>query len=53
MRTKQRPKMDQEKDPLARRETMELVRAYYKIEDPAVRKRVFELTKAVAKGTVE
>ena len=50
MRTKQRPEIDQEQDPLAERETLEFVRAYYKIEDPAVRKRVFELTKAVAKG---
>jgi transcriptional regulator with XRE-family HTH domain len=50
MRTKQRPDNEQEKDPLAKRETLEFVRAYYKIEDPAVRKRVFELTKAVAKA---
>src|SRR5688572_31213436 len=50
MRTKQRPAIDQEQDPLAKRETLEFVRAYYKIEDPAVRKRVFGLTKAVAKG---
>jgi transcriptional regulator with XRE-family HTH domain len=50
MRTKTRPENDQEQDPLARRETLELVRAYYRIEDPAVRKRVFELTKAVAKA---
>jgi transcriptional regulator with XRE-family HTH domain len=50
MRTKQRPDNEQEKDPLAKRETLEFVRAYYKIENPAVRKQVFELTKAVAKG---
>ena len=37
------------RDPLVRRETLELVRAYYKIADPKVRKRVFELVKAVAK----
>lgn len=37
-----------ETDPMARRETLELVRAYYRITDPKVRKRVFELTKAVA-----
>lgn len=49
MRTKQRPEHDPEKDPLAKRETLEFVRAYYKIADPAVRKRVFELTKAVAR----
>jgi transcriptional regulator with XRE-family HTH domain len=53
MGMKKLPEIDQEKDPLARRETLELVRAYYKIEDPAVRKRVFELTKAVAKGAAE
>ena len=35
-------------DQLARRETLELVRAYYRIGDPTVRKRVFELVKAVA-----
>ncbi|MEW5729582.1 MAG: helix-turn-helix transcriptional regulator [Pseudomonadota bacterium] len=35
-------------DPMARRETLELVRAYYRITDPAVRKRVYELAKALA-----
>ncbi len=35
-------------DPLARRETLELVRAYYRIDDPRVRKRLFELTKSLA-----
>jgi len=37
-----------EPDPMAKRETLELVRAYYRIEDPTVRKRLFELTKALA-----
>jgi len=37
-----------EPDPLAKRETLELVRAYYRIADPAVRKRLFELTKSLA-----
>jgi transcriptional regulator with XRE-family HTH domain len=37
-----------EPDPMAKRETLELVRAYYRINDPSVRKRLFELTKAVA-----
>lgn len=32
---------------LNRRETLELVRAYYRILDPAVRKRVFELIKSM------
>lgn len=37
-----------EQDKLAKRETLELVRAYYKITDPKVRKKTFELVKAVA-----
>jgi hypothetical protein len=32
---------------LATRETLELVRAYYKITDPEIRKRLFELTKTL------
>jgi transcriptional regulator with XRE-family HTH domain len=32
---------------LDKRETLELIRAYYRIADPAVRKRLFELTKAL------
>ena len=36
-----------ELDPLAKRETLELVRAYYKITNPQVRKRLFEMTKAL------
>lgn len=35
-------------DPMAKRETLELVRAYYRIQDPTVRRRLFDLTKAVA-----
>lgn len=35
---------------LARRETLELVRAYYRINDPSVRRRVFDLTKALARS---
>ncbi len=34
-------------DPVATRETMEFVRAYYEISDPRVRKRLFEMTKAM------
>ena len=37
----------QETSQMSRRETMELVRAYYRIDDPAVRKRVFDLVKAI------
>ena len=35
-------------NPLARRETLELVRAYYKIGNTKVRKRTFELVKSLA-----
>ncbi len=38
-----------EKNPLHKRETLEFVRAYYRIADETARKRVFELTKAIAK----
>ena len=37
-----------EVDPMAKRETLELVRAYYRIKDHNVRKRVFDLAKALA-----
>jgi len=37
-----------EPDPLTKRETLELVRAYYRIVEPRVRKRLFELTKSLA-----
>ncbi len=36
-----------EPDPMAKRETLEFVRAYYRITDSKVRKRLFELTKAL------
>src|SRR5690349_4485531 len=39
-----------ESDPMTRRETLELVRAYYRIRDPSVRRRVFELMKTLAKA---
>jgi transcriptional regulator with XRE-family HTH domain len=44
---------DFEPDPLAKRETLELVRAYYRIPDPLVRKRLFEMTKALAVANQE
>lgn len=44
------PKADDEHYPIIRRETLELVRAYYRIDDPAVRKRLAELTRAVSKA---
>lgn len=37
-----------ESEQLSRRETLELVRAYYRIEQDAVRKKIFELVKAVS-----
>ncbi|WP_417824852.1 helix-turn-helix domain-containing protein [Thalassospira lucentensis] len=37
-------------DPMNRRETLELVRAYYRITDPNQRKKVFELVKSM--GTI-
>jgi transcriptional regulator with XRE-family HTH domain len=36
-----------EKDPLTKRETLELVRAYYKIGHSASRKHIFEMVKAL------
>jgi hypothetical protein len=36
------------KDPMARRETLELVRTYYKIQRPVVRKRIAEMVKSIA-----
>jgi transcriptional regulator with XRE-family HTH domain len=37
-----------EPDPMMRRETLELVRAYYRIPDAQLRRRLFDLTKAIA-----
>ena len=38
-----------ETDPMARRETRGLVDAYWQIDEPDLRRRVFELTKALAR----
>lgn len=40
-------------DPLAKQETLGLVRAYYAISDRRTRKRLFELTKALAAAADE
>ena len=48
--TPSREMPEPEVDPMTKRETLELVRAYYKISDPAVRRRIFELTKALARA---
>lgn len=37
-----------EPDPMMRRETLELVRAYYRVTDAQTRRRLFELVKAIA-----
>ncbi len=42
-----------EPDLAARRETLELVRAYYKISDTQVRKRLFEMVKALGAASEE
>ena len=42
-----------DQDNLAKRETLELVRAYYKIKDVPVRKRLFDLVKAIGGQTIE
>lgn len=44
---------EEEELPLDKRETLELVRAYYRIGDPALRKRLFELAKALAHAAEE
>jgi hypothetical protein len=43
------PNIDGGKDTMAKRETLEFVRAYYRIPDLEVRKRLGELVKSVAK----
>jgi transcriptional regulator with XRE-family HTH domain len=35
-------------DPMQRRETIELVRAFYRIQDPTARRRLYELTRSIA-----
>ena len=44
----QPPSQTQQDNKLNRRETLELVRAYYRIPDAAVRKRMYELIKSMA-----
>ena len=40
--------VDDAKDPMARRETLELVRTYYSIEEAHVRRRIADMVKAIA-----
>ena len=44
-------KFEHQRDPMVKRETLELVRAYYKIEDEGLRKRLFEMTKALGSAS--
>ena len=39
-------------DKLSRRETLEFVRAYYKITDPMVRKKILEMVKAIGNSEI-
>ena len=50
MNAKRLPDIDKEKDPMARRETLEFVRSYYRITDAAVRRRLTDLVKTLARG---
>lgn len=41
------PQEGLERDPMARRETLELVRAYYSVGDPKVRRRLVDLVRSL------
>lgn len=41
------PRLDVERDPMLKRETLELVRAYYRIRSPSVRRQVYSLAKTL------
>lgn len=45
------PTKGRSKDPLTRRQTLELVRAYYRIADPNVRRNIFELVKNLSEAS--
>ena len=47
------PRETFEPDIAAKRETLELVRAYYKISNPQVRKRLFEMVKALGTASAD
>ena len=42
-----------EGDPMAKRETLRLVRAYYQIKNPALRKQILDLTRSLAETSVD
>ena len=43
------PDIEQAMDPMAKRETLELVRAYYRITDPAIRKGALDMIRTLGK----
>ena len=45
------PQAEFARDPLAKRETLELVRAYYRIKNAGVRKKLFDLAKSLANAS--
>ena len=45
------PQVEFSADPLAKRETLELVRAYYRIKNAGVRKKLFDLAKSLANAS--
>jgi transcriptional regulator with XRE-family HTH domain len=47
----EQPQEGFDSDPMRRRETLELIDAYYDIEDVAARRRLFDLAKALASAT--
>ena len=47
------PTRGRSKDPLTRRQTLELVRAYYRISDPNVRRNIFDLVKNLSEAGQE
>lgn len=51
--SEQSPPAYVEADPMSKGETLELVRAFYRIKDPAIRQRLFDLCRAMAHATEE
>lgn len=45
------PDYKPDEDEMHKRETLELVRAYYRISDPKLRRNLFDLMKAIADGS--
>ncbi len=45
------PELDDARDPTAKRETLELVRAYYKIPDPDIRRRLTDLVRSLSRNS--